>query len=49
GRMHGMRTALVLTGNTKPSQLDALRAKERPDYVLDSIGDIIRLGKEIMQ
>lgn len=49
GRMHGMKTALVLTGNTKRSQLDALRAKERPDYVLDSIGDIIRLGKEIMQ
>ncbi|OQP06147.1 haloacid dehalogenase [Geobacillus sp. 46C-IIa] len=49
GRMHGIKTALVLTGNTMRSQLDTLRAKERPDYVLSSIGDIIRLGKEVMQ
>lgn len=43
GRMYGMKTVLVLTGNTKRSQLDTLRAKECPDYVLDSIADIIRL------
>nr|ACE73685.1 putative sugar phosphatase [Geobacillus stearothermophilus] len=48
GRMYGMKTALVLTGNTKRSQLDMLREKERPDYVIDSIYDIIGLGKGVM-
>lgn len=47
GRMYGMKTALVLTGNTKRSQLDALRSKECPDYVLESIRDMIRPGKGI--
>jgi arabinose operon protein AraL len=49
GRMYGMKTALVLTGNTKRSQLDMLRTKERPDYVIDSVYDIIGLGKGIVR
>jgi len=49
GRMYGMKTALVLTGNTKRSHLDALRAKERPDYVMDSIYDMICIVEEAMR
>jgi arabinose operon protein AraL len=49
GRMYGMKTALVLTGNTKRNELEAWREKERPDYVMDSIYDIVGLGKEIVQ
>lgn len=49
GRMYGMKTILVLTGNTKRSQLDMLREKERADYVIDSIYDIIGLRKGIMR
>ncbi|MBB5325428.1 arabinose operon protein AraL [Anoxybacillus tepidamans] len=45
GRMYGMKTVLVLTGNTKKSHLDTLRVKEHPDYVIDSIYDMIRLGE----
>jgi arabinose operon protein AraL len=49
GRMHGMKTALVLTGNTKKKHLDSLLEKELPDYIIDSIYDIVRFGEEIVQ
>lgn len=38
GRQAGMTTALVLTGVTHPEDLD--RAAVRPDFVLDSLGDL---------
>ncbi|MCR4425098.1 MAG: HAD-IIA family hydrolase [Firmicutes bacterium] len=40
GKRAGMMTALVLTGVTSGDQVEALSF--RPDYVLDSIGDLLR-------
>ncbi|MBI4790155.1 MAG: HAD-IIA family hydrolase, partial [Chloroflexi bacterium] len=41
GRQAGARTALVLTGVTRRAQLAAAPAP--PDYVLESVGDVLRL------
>lgn len=40
-RRAGMASALVLTGETQPSQLRSLAAAERPDYVLSSIDELL--------
>ncbi|MGN7284531.1 MULTISPECIES: HAD-IIA family hydrolase [Shouchella] len=40
GRMQGMKTALVLTGNTRKEAVELLPPKRQPDYVLNSIDDL---------
>lgn len=42
GRMQGMRTALVLTGNTSLAEANMLPPKRKPDYIIDSLADIRR-------
>lgn len=40
GKLQGMKTALVLTGNTSRKQLEGILERHKPDYVIDSIYDI---------
>lgn len=37
----GMASALVLTGETQPAQLESLARERRPDYVLSRIDDLL--------
>jgi arabinose operon protein AraL len=41
GKLHGMKTSLVLTGNTSRNQLEGIVNRHKPDYVIDSIYDIV--------
>lgn len=41
GKNSGMTAVLVLSGETKRSELDALSAEQMPDIVLDSIEDLL--------
>lgn len=42
GRMQGMKTALVLTGNASKAEVDRLPQRRRPDYILSSIAELRR-------
>lgn len=42
GNMHSMKTMLVLSGNTGRNQLGMLAGVHKPDYIVDSISDIIQ-------
>lgn len=41
GRRHGLKTLLVLSGNTKERDLEGLSKDALPDYYADSIADLI--------
>jgi 4-nitrophenyl phosphatase len=41
GRNAGMGTVLVLTGNTDREDVEAASSEQRPDAVLESVGDLI--------
>lgn len=41
GRRHGLKTLLVLSGNTKECNLEGLSSDNLPDYYADSIADLI--------
>ncbi len=43
GKKHGITAALVLTGETKLSDVDAATEEEKPDVLLDSLADADRL------
>lgn len=43
GKKHGITAALVLTGETKKSDVDAATEEEKPDVLLDSLADAERL------
>ncbi len=42
GRMQGMKTALVLTGNASKEEAESLPARRRPDFILSSIAELRR-------
>jgi ribonucleotide monophosphatase NagD (HAD superfamily) len=41
GRLAGMSTALVLTGDNTLAESEALDASEQPDYVLHTLDQLI--------
>ena len=41
GRLAGMSTALVLTGDSTLAESDALDAAEQPDFVLQTLDQLI--------
>jgi NagD protein len=41
----GMASALVLTGETQPDQLQSLEDERQPDYVLSRIDDLLPLAE----
>ena len=41
GKNSGMTAVLVLSGETKKSELDGLSPEQMPDIVLDSIKDLL--------
>ncbi|MBO1515532.1 HAD-IIA family hydrolase [Metabacillus bambusae] len=49
GKMHGMKTLLVLSGNTSRKQLEFILESNNPDYVCDSINEIINEKMEVQQ
>ncbi|MBD1382865.1 HAD-IIA family hydrolase [Metabacillus arenae] len=44
GQMHSMKTMLVLSGNTKKEQLDIVLTRSKPNYIVESIHDLIQLN-----
>ncbi len=46
GNMNNMKTALVLTGNTREDQREQMIGPKKPDYVLASLLDFMRNGEE---
>lgn len=45
GRRAGIRTVLVLTGITSPSDLAGLTRKKRPDYIIKNVSELLTLKK----
>jgi ribonucleotide monophosphatase NagD (HAD superfamily) len=41
GRLGGSRTVLVRTGITGPIDIGRIPARQRPDAVLDGVGDLL--------
>ncbi|MDG5787844.1 HAD-IIA family hydrolase [Evansella sp. AB-P1] len=40
GKLQGMKTTLVLSGNTSTDMIDSVHKKRRPDYIVESIFDV---------
>ena len=43
GKRHGVTAVLVLSGETKPEDVEAAAEADKPDYVYDSLDDVDRI------
>ena len=43
GKRHGVTAVLVLSGETRPEDVDAAAEADKPDYVYDSLDDVDRI------